>query len=329
MSTKARLCENCGGKLEVGYTWQRVVVCSTCYGQLSAPRPAAVRSSRSRGLWPGVIGIIVVATAIAAAVVMTRSHGAASSSHDNRQVVQAVAVQNPTVPLAPDMSADLEDHHRLHSLGSSELAVSQPASSQATVSISGIVRLSRKDGSSDALRGLRLQLLKPTVGRKAVQTCLAAEARVWKEVADAYSAPTADSSSTNAAGNTAADSAADGQEIADDANAGMLRVQAASEAVPKEMDAADALRMLTDLSLFNVPYFDDAAADAVAQETRTDADGKYEFQNVAPGDYYLHAARTSNSSFVEWCAPVHVDGDGRTNEIDLTNDNAAVYHSIR
>jgi len=329
MSTKARLCENCGAKLEVGYTWQRVVVCSTCYGQLSAPPPAAVRPSRSRGFWPGVISIIAVAVAIAVPVAMTRSHRAASGSPNDRQVVQAVAVQNPTVPLAPEISAEQEDHHRIRSRGGAALAVSQPASSQATVTISGIARLSRKDGSSEALHGLRLQLLRPTVGRKAVQSCLAAEARVWKEVADAYSAPTAESSPTNAAGNAAADNSADAQEIAADANAGMLRAQAASEAVPKEMDAADALRMLIDLSLFDVPYFDDAAADAVAQETRSDADGKYELPNVAPGDYYLHAARTGNSSFVEWCVPVHVDGDGQTVDIDLINDNAAVFHTIK
>ena len=220
------------------------------------------------------------------------------------------------------LPVDQEDHHRLRPIDSTQPVESQPSSLPAAVAISGIVQRTQKDRSSAPIPDLHVQLLRPTVQRKAFQSCLAAEGRAWKQIADAFGAPLADSSQTN----PAAENAPDSQEIVDGANAAITRVQAALEAAPKELDAADALRTLADVAIFNVPYFDDVVADATVQETVTDGDGKYELSDVAPGDYYLHAMRTGNSTFLEWCVPVHIKNDAQPVVIDLTSDNATVNH---
>lgn len=325
MSTKARLCENCGGKLEVAYAWQRMVVCSTCYQQLSGPPPAAAPPPKSTSLWPVAIAIVMAGVAIGAAMVINHRATVASIAPAVRPVTEPRTANNPAASVTSGLPMDQEDHHRLRPIASAEPAVSQPSSLPAAVAISGVVRRTRKDRSSAPLPDLHVQLLRPTVQRKAFQSCLAAEGRAWKEVADAFGAPSADSSQTNPAGNAAGENAPDPQEIVDGANAAITRVQAASDAAPKELDAADALRTLADVAIFNVPYFDDAVADATLQETVTNAGGKYELSNVAPGDYYLHAMRTGDSTFLEWCVPVHIENDAQT-VVDLNSDNATVNH---
>ncbi|HZL38340.1 MAG TPA: carboxypeptidase-like regulatory domain-containing protein, partial [Tepidisphaeraceae bacterium] len=103
-----------------------------------------------------------------------------------------------------------------------------------------------------------------------------------------------------------------------------VRLQAAIDALPQEMDAADALKMLADVALFHLPRSQSAFADATVAESRTDSTGKYELKNVAPGDYYLHATQARPSSFIEWCVPVRVEAIGHTVRLDLNRENAAV-----
>jgi hypothetical protein len=55
--------------------------------------------------------------------------------------------------------------------------------------------------------------------------------------------------------------------------------------------------------------------------TTTDINGKYEFRDIAPGQYCIFAKLTTNQSVATWVVSVRVDKG--TTTLDLTNNNTA------
>ena len=327
MPRKARLCDNCGANLQVAHTWRRLVVCGTCYAQLTAPRPEKAKPGPMRPLWPILAAAIVLAVGVGLTIVVIRvraMRGAALASASGGRVAgeQSPQPRQIALPGAPSSGRAQSPPTSRPEAASS---ATEPASMPATATIRGVAHLVRKDGTFKVLPQVPLQLLAPTIRRKAVQSGLEAEARAWKDVADVYSGRVEEARQSDQAA-VDSDGSADDQRIADEATAAQKRAQAAVDQVPAELDTADAFATLAELSVFNVPQFDDAIADGTLLDTRTDSEGNYEFRDIPPGDYYLHAARTDGSSFMEWCVPVHVEEGTQAVTIDLSDKNAAVVY---
>lgn len=62
--------------------------------------------------------------------------------------------------------------------------------------------------------------------------------------------------------------------------------------------------------------------DLIAAYATTDAEGKYKFANVAPGDYYLFAQCSGSDSTICWFIPVSVQQGGTPLEVNLANSTA-------
>jgi hypothetical protein len=76
-------------------------------------------------------------------------------------------------------------------------------------------------------------------------------------------------------------------------------------------------RLRTDLAQFSA-----IVSDLIAAYATTDADGKYKFANVAPGDYYLFAQYSGVDSSICWFIPVNVQQGGTPLEVNLANSTA-------
>ena len=352
MPNKSGLCENCGGKLEVAYNWRKLMVCGPCFRELSVPPAAASESGKPEPLLPLAAVVLVIAVTVVGGIVLARRWhrpsavsaplpGAASQSSDAGQVPAGLS------PEEKAQFALLMAHPR------PTQRTSVPASAPSAGSLAGVVRFARAGRDPEPQPRLRVQLLRTTVRRQAVQSSLTAEGQGWRELADAYAGDNTDSGATpsgqnapavgagavgnspsadTAQGSTATSSDStqtDDQQFTQQTAAGIARIQSAMQAVPSEADTAAALTMLADVAVFNVPNFDDCVADATFKETRTDDEGRYAFNEIPPGDYYLHAVRIGERAFTEWCVPVHVEDDGQAVHTDLTNANAAVLQTNR
>lgn len=60
--------------------------------------------------------------------------------------------------------------------------------------------------------------------------------------------------------------------------------------------------------------------------TKTNADGKYAFVNIPPGNYLVYAFYDNNFSVVEWASPLDVSGAGAF-EFNFENGNALYVHN--
>ena len=71
--------------------------------------------------------------------------------------------------------------------------------------------------------------------------------------------------------------------------------------------------------------------DLIASYTTTDADGKYQFHNIPPGNYYLFAQYTGVESTICWFIPVAVPSTGALLEVNLANSTAyaTAYREVR
>ena len=64
-------------------------------------------------------------------------------------------------------------------------------------------------------------------------------------------------------------------------------------------------------------------ADLIAVQMATDGEGKYKFQNIPAGDYYLFAQYSDAASTICWFIPVHVmQQEGAALEVNLANSTA-------
>jgi len=73
-------------------------------------------------------------------------------------------------------------------------------------------------------------------------------------------------------------------------------------------------------------YFYACAATAVRQEVHADSEGKFTFTGVPPGRYYVYALMNNSTSFIEWLVPINVAG-GKEVRCDLYNENAATIYN--
>ncbi len=328
MRNRIKLCENCGGRIELPHRWGRMLVCGPCHLQLSQPSPAD-RNSGSASFWSSLFGaavVLVAAGTLAVAMVRARNRHAVSitplvnqsSAEPLTVAAHLPAFSSPEFvpPVIDEPSTSLE---------------TQPTTTEATANgtVGGWIWLARRGGGSEAQRSVRVQLMRMTVRRTAYQRCLADQGRIWQELVTSYTTLAQALRQAQADPNADNDAADQAQAVADEANASLLDVQAAIVAAPRELDTLSALRLLTDLAPFRLPEFDDAVADGTLMETVTDGRGGYLFENVPAGDYYLHASVGSGATLTEWCAPVHVAGDGEAIRLDLSNTNAVVIRLAR
>ena len=80
---------------------------------------------------------------------------------------------------------------------------------------------------------------------------------------------------------------------------------------------ANESRLRSDLSRFSANV-----NDLIAAYATTDAEGKYKFANVAPGDYYLFAQYSGSDSTICWFIPLNVQQGGTPLEVNLANSTA-------
>ncbi len=67
----------------------------------------------------------------------------------------------------------------------------------------------------------------------------------------------------------------------------------------------------------------DAVSRCQVRETTTNIDGKYKFENVTGGKYYLYALHATEYFVVEWLVPIVIDRSGELS-FDLFNERAAL-----
>jgi len=81
----------------------------------------------------------------------------------------------------------------------------------------------------------------------------------------------------------------------------------------------------------DLAQFSGSMADLVIAETTTDADGKYKFSNIAPGDYYLFAQYSGVDSTIGWFIPMNIQQGSGSSEINLANSTAYAisYREVR
>src|SRR5690242_10200427 len=80
MPHRIKLCENCGGRIELPHRWGRMLICGPCHSQLSQPR-SADRNSGSGSFWSSLFGaavVLVAAATLAVAIVHGKNRHAVS-----------------------------------------------------------------------------------------------------------------------------------------------------------------------------------------------------------------------------------------------------------
>lgn len=329
MSYKPQLCQNCGAKLEVPRLWKHMVVCSSCYTELSRPAPAATERVERVSWWPAVgVSLAVVASVMAIYIVAASTGGRTTRPYPN---VSASPTPQPPLPSEPEptfFTAGPTSFPASAPAPSTNPASTGPATtSSSSGAIAGTSWLLRKEDENVPIRGLPVQLLRPTVRRQALLSSLSAEAATWKYLADAYDDRAEEVRQMQDEDDEGdSESVVDYEQSAEEAVKALDRIGVATRAAPPEADLAGAFKTLTELSVFNVPRFADVVADTLVTEVRTDAAGNYTFENVPPGVYYVHAAISDGRNFVEWCLPVRVDADVGPVQVDLTKRTATLIY---
>lgn len=72
-------------------------------------------------------------------------------------------------------------------------------------------------------------------------------------------------------------------------------------------------------------------ADLISAQGTTNADGKYKFQNIPAGDYFLFAQYSDAAATMCWFIPVKVMQEGAPIEVNLANSTAyaTAYREVR
>lgn len=305
-TTSPEMCGNCGRYIyphETPQVWNYRVVCVECRNalerQLAYASPATAvdalaeaaraaaparrpRKRRSPWTYPLVVGVAAAA------------------------VVGLIIVTNP----------DLAKGRKAGGSG----GVNMPWQRSGTVS--GSAWVIRGNASSDLLRGLQIEIIKPNASRSAAARVIQAEvdaaeldAKNWRELADRYRGDS-----------FMQDSVRSDDDRADEARARAQKLRAAISQLTGEMPVDELFRLCQRPPSGGVSLNPVIEESAVARVT-TDAEGKYSVEDLSNGKYFIHAVFITELHAVQWLVPVTVSGNDV--KIDLFNDNAVMIHNRR
>ena len=192
-----------------------------------------------------------------------------------------------------------------------------------TRSISGSVWLTKKNGSSDIMRGMTVAILQQTIEGKDVAEAMLLEVPKWEKLAKDYRDMAADCRKNmekyEFSTGDWAKMAKDEEAEADKKDKMATKLREIASHPPAVYDTLEAYRLLKEGStcqyLVGLPL-----SGIMVQSTTTNVDGKYRLTNVQAGKYYLYGISGSEAYVVEWIIPITVGLQDVT--LDLFNDNA-------
>jgi len=189
-------------------------------------------------------------------------------------------------------------------------------------SISGSVWLTRKNGTSDIMRGTTVAILQQTIGGKDVAEAILPKVPEWEELAKKYRDMAADSRKNmqkyGDSDGTWAKYAKDEDAVADKDEKLAAKLREIASDPPATYDTLEAYRLLKKASTSCVAGL--PVSGIILRSTKTDVNGKYLLTNVWAGKYYLYGISASEAYVVEWIIPITVGLQDVT--LDLFNDNA-------
>jgi DNA-directed RNA polymerase subunit RPC12/RpoP len=286
-------CANCGkpiGKLETPHVLKDEIICADCHSRLSefnGPKPSSVRRRMTRAI-ALVAGIVI-------AVVAVFLVGAWTGLHMVRRPSNQSALSRGMISLAP-------------------------ASGKGT--IYGNTWITRNNGSSDIQRGMLVELVSIDAPRGKVSARLEQAARDFAKSADDLLQKAAQKRKDNSRfrrDNNLPEiplSEYDPGHLEEvhgrQSEAKAQRARAAAQGLPQRINARDAVLLLaataeTDESSPNEHAYSELIVKSPISDVRTDVDGKFQIDNIPPGDYCVHAWLSTKTTLVMWLVPVHVD----------------------
>ena len=175
-----------------------------------------------------------------------------------------------------------------------------------TATITGSIWLTKNDANSQLMRGIRVCLLRPTARVAAVH-------RAFKATANdlAYEHEHERVDTTPAVPDLAV-------------KMNLLRGSEANVVHDVSVDVVYAQLRAT--APFSVPAFSGIIIDSLVTRVKSDVDGKYIFEGVQSGSYFVYAEFSSKAMIVEWLIPVVVER--AIVKLDVNNSNAASILNI-
>lgn len=112
----------------------------------------------------------------------------------------------------------------------------------------------------------------------------------------------------------------DFQKTIDDDTARVQKLKDFLQSAGQRMSVSDALGILVTAASNGHPTFDSMTQREAVASVSTGVDGKYSFQHIQPGNYFVCAAVNTPAISVDWAIPVQISGSA--SELDLNNGNA-------
>ena len=201
-----------------------------------------------------------------------------------------------------------------------------PPPAPVNATISGSSWITRNNGGSDLMRGMRVCVMPKKIDARPIVSLVSELVPQWEESVTVWEGFAKDEDkSRKEHPEIYKDSPNPVQEdlVRSQNNVQILR--RFLQSAPTEMDTLDAYVLLNRRYCTGQHRFDVLVPDAVA-ETKTNVEGRYALQNVPGGSYYLYAAVETSNILVEWMIPLNVTSNGPI-QIDLFNDNAATVQN--
>lgn len=186
----------------------------------------------------------------------------------------------------------------------------------------GAAWLNRNDGSSDVLRGLRVQVIKKDVNGSDVAAAAARNLEEWKNIRTQWMQAKAYVTDTLKASDKESTAEADLWIQKSEQN-----IKSISEFLDKPPEKIGVEEAKTLLNKWH-PEGSSTVPISPIKTTSTNVDGKYVIADCPSGKWFLYAVVASGKIWVDWLVPIEV----RANEelsIDLFNDNARTIKDVR
>lgn len=300
-------CANCGrtiGALEQPYQCGDYIVCPTCVPTLEPPAPPVSDPLAE----------------LARAAMPETSAGPLAS----RLSPRPARGRNPALVLAVIVAFAVGGvllvfrWEQMHGSGALLVLPWKPTPG----SVHGGAWVTRKNGTSDLCRGLKVALLKdkpvePAEIREGYESEISFFNDEYKLDSDSFNRERTQSYGSPEVYRDRADN--DLKEIAR-LKAGMAEVKTAQDIPAAYIHFANAD------SYFGGTNFVLYAAGHQLQTVNANSEGKFTFADVPPGRYCLYAKMDNSISFIEWLVPVEVVS-GREVNCDLFNANASTIHN--